>query len=80
MDLTAAFIILGCIAFIVTIYFNCSACMRDYRQTQQLTSRVWTEADIRRVMNDIHIRTTIPVAEGVKVNNITEDLEIIDPD
>ena len=80
MDLSIVFIVLGCIAFIVTIYFNCSACMRDYRQTQQLTSRVWTEADIRRVMNDIHIRTTIPVAEGVKVNNITEDLEIIDPD
>ena len=54
--------------------------MRDYRQTQQLTSRVWTEADIRRVMNDIHFRATIPVAEGVKVDNITEDLEIIDPD
>tara|TARA_B100000035_G_scaffold313170_1_gene326244 strand:- start:165 stop:407 length:243 start_codon:yes stop_codon:yes gene_type:complete len=80
MDLTAVFIILGCIVFIITIYFNCSACMRDYRQVQQLTTRVWTEADIMRVMNDMHIRERIPVAEGVKVNNITEDLEIIDPD
>ena len=53
MDLTAAFIILGCIAFIVTIYFNCSACMRDYSQTQQLTSRIWTEADINRAMNEM---------------------------
>ena len=31
-------------------------------------------------MNDMRIRERIPVAEGVKVNNITEDLEIIDPD
>ena len=80
MDLTAVFIILGSIAFIVTIYFNCSACMRDYSLVQQLTSRVWTEADINRAMNDMRIRERIPVAEGVKVNNITEDLEIIDPD
>ena len=80
MDLTAVFIILACIAFVVTIYFNCSACMRDYSQAQQLTSRIWTEADINRAMNDMRIRERIPVAEGVKVNNITEDLEIIDPD
>ena len=39
MDLTAVFIILGSIAFIVTIYFNCSACMRDYSLVQQLTSK-----------------------------------------
>ena len=80
MDLTAVFIILACIVFVVTIYFNCSACMRDYSQAQQLTSRIWTEADINRAMNDMRIRERIPVAEGVKVNNITEDLVIIEPD
>jgi hypothetical protein len=80
MDITSVFIVTACIGWIVTLYFNCSGWRRDYIQSQQITSRIWTEEDINIAMNDMHIIDRIPVAEGIKVNNIMEDLEIIDPD
>lgn len=80
MDISGVLVVIACIGWSVTLYFTCSGFLRDYSQAQQLTSRIWTESDINRAMNDMHIRETIPVTEGVKVDNITEDLEIIDPD
>ena len=78
MDLMTVFIILSLFALVITLYFNCSACIRDYREVQQLERvQVITQEDIDNIINQRYI---MPTAEGVKVESITENLAVINPD
>ena len=72
-DLDLIMIAIACGVFAITIYYQCCGCIRDHRHIHHLTSPVFP--DITLVQDENSNR--IPIANGVRIETITEDLEII---
>lgn len=74
-ELSLIMILIACGVFVITIYLQCCTCIRDQRHILHLTAPIFPDI-IQRDENPI----TIPVANGIRVDTITEDLEIITAD
>ena len=72
-DLSLLMIVIACGVFVIVIYFQCCACVRDQRQIRQLTAPVFPDIIIQRDEN----QNRMPITNGIRVERITEDLEII---
>jgi hypothetical protein len=72
-DLSLIMIGIACGVFAITIYYQCCTCIRDQRNIRHLTSPVFP--DITLVQDENLNR--IPIATGVIIETLTEDLEII---
>ena len=68
-------IVMAVFAFSISTYFHCCACIRDRHLIYRLTAPIYPDIIVREE-ND----NTIPVANGIRVETITEDLQIILPD
>ena len=68
-------IVMAVIACVISTYFQCCACIRDRHHIYQLTAPIHPDITITEE-ND----NTIPIANGIQVESITEDLEIITAD
>ena len=72
-DLSFIMIAIACGFFAITIYYQCCACIRDHHHIRHLTAPVFP--DITLVQDENSNR--IPIATGVRIDTLTEDLEII---
>ncbi len=69
---TIIMIVMAVFACVISTYFQCCACMRDRHHIYRLTAPIYPDIIVRQE-ND----NTIPVANGIRVDTLTEDLEII---
>jgi len=72
-DLSFILLAIACGVFAITIYYQCCGCIRDYGHIRHLTASVFP--DITLVQDENSNR--MPVTNGIRVNTLTEDLEII---
>ena len=68
-------VVMAVIACVISTYFQCCACIRDRHHIYRITAPIYPDIVVREE-ND----NTIPVANGIRVETITEDLEIISAD
>jgi len=73
VDLSWIMIAVACGVFSITIYYQCCACIRDQRYIRRVTSPVFPDI----TLNQDEIFNRIPIANGIRVDTLTEDLEII---
>tara|TARA_B110000046_G_C12991532_1_gene398046 strand:+ start:730 stop:963 length:234 start_codon:yes stop_codon:yes gene_type:complete len=72
-DFSLIMIAIACIVFAITIYYQCCACIRDQRYIRGVTSPVFSDITLHQDGN----LNRMPVTNGVRVDRISEDLEII---
>lgn len=72
-DLSLIMIAIACIVFAITIYYQCCACIRDRGYIRQVTSPVFPDITLDQDEN----LNIIPIVNGIRVDTINEDLEII---
>lgn len=70
-DVTTILLLIAGAVFAISIYFQCCSCIRDQRLILRLTAPIFPEIQIHENNN------TVPIANGIQVDSITEDLEII---
>lgn len=68
-EITVIMIGIGVGCFIITVYYQCKAIIRSRDDIRDLTSPISQAPSL-----------PIPITNGIRVDNITEDLEIITPD
>tara|TARA_R110002074_G_scaffold17681_7_gene57972 strand:+ start:2684 stop:2917 length:234 start_codon:yes stop_codon:yes gene_type:complete len=72
-DFSLIMIAIACIVFAITIYYQCCACIRDQRYIREVTSPVFPDITLHQDGN----LNRMPLTNGVRVDRISEDLEII---
>tara|TARA_Y100000992_G_C21100151_1_gene412244 strand:+ start:234 stop:467 length:234 start_codon:yes stop_codon:yes gene_type:complete len=70
---TTIMIVMAVFACAISTYFQCCGCIRDRHHILHLTAPVFP--DITLVQDENSNR--IPIATGVRIETLTEDLEII---
>lgn len=88
---TLVLLVFGIITFSIAFYFTCATFIKDYREMIILRSSVMNTIELTqrnritttRVSPESNIEIPelpIPLVEGIKINDETEDLEVIQVD
>ena len=65
------------VVFFITCFVLCKAFLRDFKEITRLTSPVYPEIVVVPVV-DLIDEGNLPITNGVLVNDINEDLQIVD--
>jgi len=72
-DLSLIMIAIACVVLAITIYYQCCACIRDHNDIRRLTLPVFPDI----IIEQDGTLNRMPVTDGIRVETITEDLQII---